>query len=394
MFRNKKRMGRWMVIAVAIGLFCSAQGLAKKPVKPYTLVLLPDAEGDTELDGYANAMNELLIEGQLEAVEVVGSLAGHAHHWWLNLEGDVVTTTPLLPTDQVTEARDINDDGVIVGSGDIDGAILPLVWLSLDDEPMGLSVPEGVTGIAVNINNNGMVIGLLKDTATSTEMLAVWQLTEGGTGPTAGPFILSTASTILPTPDLNDAGEVVARVRSGGTFQGQRWSVSWDGEQLTASGPEILTGTMMDENGQPQAVSLEPQAINETGDICGWYGAVEGPWGAFLLLADGTLIDLPPLDSKRYLTRSGNAYDLNDAVDPASIQIVGDVHFFEKRNGREAGTFQTVWQGGNVTDLEADTGQPDSDLRLVGIDRISNHGWLAGYAGEFTAPRAAVIVPK
>ena len=88
-------------------------------------------------------------------------------------------------------------------------------------------------------------------------------------------------------------------------------------QQLTPSEPEILTGTMMDENGQPQTVSLEPQAINEAGDICGWYGAAGGPWGAFLLLTDGTLIDLPPLESKRYLTRSGNAYDLNDAVDPA-----------------------------------------------------------------------------
>ena len=346
------------------------------------------------MDGYANAMNEVLIEGQLAAVEVVGSLAGNAYHWLLDVQGNVVTTTPLLPNDQVTEAHDINDDGVIVGGGGIGGAMLPLAWLSLDDEPMELPVPEGVTGIAVNINNNGMVVGLLEDAANSTEMVVVWQLTEGGTGPTVGPLILSETSTVLPAPDLNDAGQVVATVRSGGTFQGQRWSVNWDGVQLTASEPEVLTGTMMDENGQPKTVSLEPQAINEAGDICGWYGAAEGPWGAFLLLADGTLIDLPPLESKRYLTRSGNAYDLNDAVDPASIQIVGDVHFFEKRSGREAGTFQTVWQGGNVTDLEAETAQPDSDLRLVGIDRISNHGWLSGYAGDITTPRAAVIVPK
>ena len=112
------------------------------------------------------------------------------------------------------------------------------------------------------------------------------------------------------------------------------------------------------------------------------------------MLFDGTLIDLPPLESKRYLTRSNCAYDLNDAVDPASIQVVGDVTFYEKRNGREAGWSPAVWQGGNVTDLEDETAQPDSDLRLVGIDRISNHGWLSGYAGDITTPRAAVVVPK
>jgi hypothetical protein len=170
--------------------------------------------------------------------------------------------------------------------------------------------------------------------------------------------------------------------------------VSWDGVQLTALGPEVLTGTMIDDNGEPKAVSLQPLAINEAGDICGRYGAVEGPWGAFLLLFDGTLIDLPRLESKRYFTQSNAAYDLNDAIDPAFIQIIGDVSFFEKRSGREAGFSQAVWQGGNVTDLEDETAQPDSDLRLVGIDRISNHGWLSGYAGDITTPRAAVVVPK
>ena len=34
MFRNPKRMGRWMAIAVAIGLVCSAEALAKKPPPP------------------------------------------------------------------------------------------------------------------------------------------------------------------------------------------------------------------------------------------------------------------------------------------------------------------------------------------------------------------------
>ena len=34
---------------------------------------------------------------------------------------------------------------------------------------------------------------------------------------------------------------------------------------------------MIDDNGEPKAVSLEPEAINEAGDICGRYGAVEGP---------------------------------------------------------------------------------------------------------------------
>ena len=265
MFRNSKQAGRWLAVAVTIGLCCSSIAEAGKPSKPYTLVLLPDAEGNTELDGCASAMNEVLIDGQLEGVEVVGRLAGNAYHWLMNVQGAVVMATPLPSAYPLTAAHDINDDGTIVGAGGIDGAILPLVWLSLDGMPIELPVPAGVTGIAANINNNGMVVGLLEDVETSTEIAVVWQLTEGGTGPTAGPLLLSEVSTVLPAPDLNDAGQVVARVRSGGTFQGQCWSVNWDGVQLTASEPEVLTGTMMDENGQPKTVSLEPQAINEAG---------------------------------------------------------------------------------------------------------------------------------
>ena len=34
MFRNLKQMGRWIAIAVAIGLVCSSAALAKKPPKP------------------------------------------------------------------------------------------------------------------------------------------------------------------------------------------------------------------------------------------------------------------------------------------------------------------------------------------------------------------------
>ena len=46
MFTNSKRMGRWIAIAVAIGLFCSWEAQAKKPPKPedggagYNLVVL------------------------------------------------------------------------------------------------------------------------------------------------------------------------------------------------------------------------------------------------------------------------------------------------------------------------------------------------------------------
>jgi hypothetical protein len=174
--------------------------------------------------------------------------------------------------------------------------------------------------------------------------------------------------------------------------------VSWESGQWTVwDEEEPFTGIILDENDQPQPVQLDPCAINEVGDICGWYGALEGPFGAFLLLVDGTLIDLPPLESKRYITRSNSAYDLNDAVDPASIQIVGDVAFFPK-HGPGVEWYAAVWQGGNVIDLEAETTQPDSDLSLRTF-RISNHGWLAGRAIEVInpgadLPRAAVVVPQ
>ena len=242
--RNQRQMRWCSVIAVTIGLFCSAQTEAGKPSKLYTLVQLPDAEGSTELDGYAHGMNEVLIDGQLKTVEVVGSLAGHAYHWGLDAQGNVMMTTPLLPTDQITEAHDVNDQGIVVGGGFFDGAMLPLAWLSLGDEPIALPIPAGLTGIAVNINDNGMVVGLLEkenleEPDLYTQLAVAWQLTEDEIGPTfVGPVLLSEASTILPTPDLNDAGQVVATVKVGGTFQGQRLerALGWRAADRLATG--------------------------------------------------------------------------------------------------------------------------------------------------------------
>jgi hypothetical protein len=204
--------------------------------------------------------------------------------------------------------------------------------------------------------------------------------------------ILAEATSVW-SPHLNDAGDVVTAV----SYRGKLWNVDWDGEALTASAPQDLTGTLFDQNGQPRDVVLKATAINEVGDICGDYHAEVGDplFGTFLLLENGALIDLPPLNSKRYRTRSNTAYDLNDAIDPESIQVVGDVSFFNKRSGVLHSIRTVVWQGGEATDLETETDQPSSDLKLVGINRVSNGGWLSGFGWNANNDaRAVVLAPK
>ena len=108
MFRNPKRMGRWIAIAVAIGLFCSWQALAKKPDKP------PGGGG-----------------------------------------GAAYTIVPFLPPDFASTSssvEDLSDEGYVVGVVEVDGGGLQAVHL---DVATGVytSLQDGIRANGVNDHN-------------------------------------------------------------------------------------------------------------------------------------------------------------------------------------------------------------------------------------------------
>ena len=403
---SAKRFCQILAITVTTCLFCVTIADAKKPEKPpgggggdigsggYARVLLSDEQGNTGIAGTANELREVVSNGALSGVEVVGALSGKAYYWLLDSAGNVIMATPLPapPAPDLSAAMDLNAAGVVVGSRGVLADVRPVYWPSLSSAPVDLPVPAGLTGNAVNINENGMIVGELDDPINETELAAVWQLTGDPANPVAGPLLLTEATTVW-VPAINDAGTVVVT----SAFQGLRWEVNWDGTSLTASAAEELTGSIPDENGVPRAVILHSTGLNELGDLCGEYTAIGGGmWGTFLLLSDGTLIDLPTPDSKRYVPLNNDAYDLTDDVDATAIQIVGSVSLFDKRTSINTDDMPVLWQGGTVTDLETVTSQPNPKLRLSGIDRVSNQGWLSGHAEDpDTSLRyGVVLVPQ
>lgn len=415
------RLSKWaeavLAVAIVACLLCCTVAQAEKGGGGgdrgkgggggYILVPLSDDNGNYEVASYATGANEVWIDGEFSGLAVVGNVVGsNAYYWMLNAGGSVVETTALpMPVNSavgdIAAAHDINDQGMIVGGG---GSFIPLVlrplfWLDNDTPPVELPIPDDHTGVAVDINNNGMIVGQLKN-LDSTQLAVVWQytgtITDDETGqdiPTfAGPLELAEETTVW-APRLNDAGTVVVT----SAYEGLRWDVTWDGTDLTASTAEPLTGIILDESGDPRDVILRSTGINELGDVCGEYVAVGGGlWGTFLLLSDGTLDDLPTPESKRFGPRNNGAYDLNDAVDPAAIQIVGNVHLFDKRSGILTDDMPVVWQGGAVTDLESATAQGTPKLRLSGINKVSNNGWLSGFGEDpdTSIQYGVVLVPQ
>ena len=412
MFRNPKQMERRMAFAVAIGLFASAAAWAGKPDKPgggggkpgtagYTLVALPDELGGTDLNGYAEGLQEVRDEsGELVGVEVVGMLGGRAHHWQVDASGAIVGTSELPlpagadPETTFSTAQDINQGGLVVGCARPSGALRPLVWLdplNPDSTPIELPVPSGFAGSAraININNHGLVVGWLR-ASDGIEYVVAWGIKPDGT--VVGPEVIGLGD--AGAPDVNDAGTVVATVN----HQAQRWQVDWNGETLSVSPPEILTAEMVDEKGDAETITLPRVAgINEYGDVCGTYRPVpDGSYEAYLLTAEGVLIEMPKLvDNKRRGTANYQASDLNDAAELQSVEVVGAALIYDKRTNVVVDDTQAVWQGDNATDLQASTDQPDSQLWLVDFAVVSDSGWLAGFGWDSNDdPKAIVLVPE
>jgi len=132
MFRNPKHLGRWTVIAVAIGLFCCAEALAKKPPNP------PGGGGGGgggdipagtvyfQHDGLAKSMNADGSQKSDEAAGVSGS-PSHALHdgrrWFAGVKFDTPPLTGLFATATYTDSQ-----------GDPVAKIVPLILPGADGD--------------------------------------------------------------------------------------------------------------------------------------------------------------------------------------------------------------------------------------------------------------------
>jgi probable HAF family extracellular repeat protein len=362
MFRHAKRMGRWLAIAVAIGLFASAAAWAGNPDKPdkpgggggggggggtttqYTLVDLLGLPGDPEgdLQSEAVAVNDPDAAGGVFVVgnsHVDGSV--RAAFWSVDGDGsftiDDLNNPPFLPTD-------VNNDGVITARS---------ARVLVPGHPWQELPRFGSSATALAVNNLGAIVG--SDGAGRSSQGALWQLdAEGVPG---DPIYLGDFFPI----DIDDLG-VMAGSQNGiaavawfnsadslqvmplGLLAGydvtQASAISSDAQwvcgtaQAPGKGDEAFVWsaeTGMIGLGTLGGKASEAMGVNSAGEVVGFSFTKSGDQRAFLW-KDGQMFnlnDLADVGGHNYLAV---AEDINDAGDVIGViriwRPVSEVHGF------------------------------------------------------------------
>jgi probable HAF family extracellular repeat protein len=277
-------------------------------------------------------------------VEDLGALPGDSSSvgWGINENGDVVgwsngpagtrafvytdangmVALPGLPAKPRTIARDINDEGTIVGSANAGGTDLghAVLWSDGSVQDLG-TLGTGFFSEAWGLNNLGQVVG--------------WSYTNGGGGLTGVHGFLYTASDgmIDLTPhsdtgsahDINDAGQITGYKTALGGYHAFRWQggVFEDlgvlpgfaytfGYGINAFGQVTGNATTASGNTEHLLRSIAGGGLQDLGGT-GEHNA------AFGINAAGTVVGTRGQSAKRALryTDAEGLLDLNLLVDPS-----------------------------------------------------------------------------
>ena len=292
MFKNTNHLGRWIVIAVAIGLVCSSATLAKKPPKPpgggggggggpsYRIIALDTDDGfGSPLAGYAYDINFARL--------VVGSVGGAAA-WWniTESDGELQSEWQFLTTPPPARSRAYacNEWGETVGSA-WDGETLgnefgtALYWSTPHSSPAELPAPLDLS-VAEDINFESVICGYSR---SGNEMRALaWSQVDGQWQAlelqTVGDPIIDEDGSPLPgsayAQAISDADSETGRITIAGRSNENAvlWKVSLDQTGLIAE-----TEVTMLESGTARS---EARCLNNSGTAFGYImgvGAVV--WG-------------------------------------------------------------------------------------------------------------------
>lgn len=164
------------------------------------------------------------------------------------------TTTPLpVPAGNLAYARDINDAGQIVGSMSQSAKSLPILWEG--DSLHVLPVGEGGEGIAYAINDGGQVVGYVTD-AQGKMRPSAWIGDSLWLVKTAPGYPMGYAS------DVNNAGQIVGVAGPYSPVQNMAPYHAFTYDPATDDARSFGVFNL----------NSFAYAINEAGQIAGWYG--------------------------------------------------------------------------------------------------------------------------
>ena len=317
MFTNTNHLGRWLIIAVAIGLVCSSTSLAKKPPKPdgdpgitYRVVPLEWGINARDINDYREVAGAVLTES--------GDVS--AAYWE---EGELVSNLTVLSGGRM--AHGINNNGDIVGTSyDSSGNDVAVYWPNSSIFSMELPTLSGyANSYAHSINNDGLICGsvsknLLDENGDpipgsseyTSNRAVVWRVVStNGTPDIRGPRELpsdgdgsSSFASALNDNDEFGVAQVVGRRLSvvsgeGGAFV---WEVKSDSDGTVS----ILTVSSLGDG--------KPTGINNGGFICGYAPARRYPEMDGLVWYGDTVSYLDRGKGRNQVARA-QAWDISDS---------------------------------------------------------------------------------
>ncbi len=382
MFRNAKHLGRWLAIAVAVGLACCAVALAAKPPKPVTpaytimpFMVAPPPEFQSQ-GSWVYDLNERGRAVGYEEFRKELADGSYAELYWglhLNTASGECTWVP-----NAHFATGINNFNQIVGVTASGGTF----WRSpADAVPVSLPPLSGDTRSApYAINDAGMVVGnsLNVDGEVILTRGVVWRVVVGETVSVQGPVPLPLlegdpqAWAIALSELSNGSFHVTGYSQRDDAFEAIVWTVALDGNGTFTPGQAV---SLVENNAYSSG-----HGININGDVCGGLGGYPMP---FLAPAGQTAQLLPvPRD-----TTAGVAMSINNLGD-----IVGYLEIYTKL-GR-GGDYAYLWKDGSPIDLTKQIDPAAGWARLWIASVINDAGMIGGSGPRDIQWRGFVLIPN
>jgi probable HAF family extracellular repeat protein len=386
MFRHAKGMGRWLAIAVTIGLLCCSQALAKKPPTPpsgsgpaYTIMPFfpPDLES---VRSQVTDLNEL--GHAVGFAELENSPAGYRA---VHLD---ITTGVYTELQDGGYAGGVNNLNQIAGWILSGGHYVPAFWNDPSATPVELPLLPGDTyGFADMINDAGIITGY-SNNENSQGGGVIWRVSvdvDGGLS-VDGPLPLAP----LPgdaeawTVDLNELVDGSCQVAGtsnpgDGVYAAVFWTVDVNEDGvLTQPGLPLGVGSL----GLLEPTYSQASGINDLGDVCGLSDKVP-----FVALAGETAQPLPVPRN----TQWGNATDINNFG-----EIVGQLDIYKTKGFIDGpGNFHAyLWKNGEMIDLETQIDLESGWDRLWAAHVINDAGVIAGRGRFDVESRGFLLIPN